>query len=762
MLPVTSVVLGLAYILGLLATAIPAGGVGILGLGIALALLRRRPPKWIAPRLRSGPTVRIWLLAGAIGLLATLYLQVRTPQPGLNDISRQISLGNPQGQVVTVRGRVETMPRLTQGGRKQLWFRPTRLSRDSQSVTLGQAVGGRLYVTLPPTEASGLHPGQTVEITGALHRPRPAANLQAFDFQKYLQTQGAFAGLRGFKAQVVDPGSGWGWWAVRQRIAGAQARYLGEPEGSLVSAMVLGGRAINLPWDLKRAFTRVGLAHALAASGFQISLILGMVLTLSRRFAPQNQVGLGVTALVAFACLSGFEPSILRAVVMGTAGLIGLSSQRQINPLGLLLGTAVLLLLLNPLWVWDLGFQFSFLATWGLIITVPGTTNRLDWLPPAIATLIAVPVAAWIWTFPLQLFTFGTIAPYSVLANLITSPLISGITIGGFVSGLVSWVWPWAGGLLAWLLSVPCQVLMGLVTWFGQLPGSSWAVGKIGLWQLLGLYGLFLVVWLWPGWRQHWQVASCIALGLIMVPVWQSHASGLQVTILADTSVPIMVVQERGTTTLLNVGDQRTANLMVLPFLQQRGVNQIEWAIATDVWLGDKSGWPELTAQIPVKTFSPLPGSMDAQDNLKQSMRNASQLLPLQPGPLISVGSLRTSLIRSDPLALQFTVGKRDWLLLSGWQAPEQATWLKTSSRFAKPQVLWWNGQGFSPELLSILEPQTLIVSSPNINPEVITWLQTQNIPWFWIERDGALRWTPQQQFERTLEPVDAIEGKLF
>lgn len=761
MLPLNSAVFSLAYILGLLATAIPGGGVWLLGLGIGLALLRRQPPKLMARWLRSGPTVRVWVLAGAIGLLAALYLQVRIPQPGVNDISQQILTANLQEQVVTVRGRIETMPRLTQANREQVWLKPTRLSRGSQSTALGPAVGGRLYVTLPPTEASGLHPGQSVEITGTLYRPRAAANPQAFDFQKYLQTQGAFAGLRGLKAQIVDPGSAWGWWAVRQRIAEAQARYLGKPEGPLVSAMVLGGRAIDLPWDLKYAFTRVGLAHALAASGFQISLILGVLLAFSRRFSAQSQVTLGVAALLGFACLSGFEPSILRAVVMGTAGLIGLSSQRQVNPLGLLLGTAVLLLVINPLWVWDLGFQFSFLATLGLIVTVPGITSRLDWLPPAIATLIAVPVAAWIWTFPLQLFTFGTVAPYSVLANLITTPFISGITIGGFVSGVVSWVWPWAGGLLAWLLYYPCHVLIDIVAWFGQLPGSTWAVGTIALWQLLGLYGLFLSVWLWQGWR-HWPVVSCIALGLIVVPVWRSQSAELQATILADTPVPIMVVQEQGTTTLLNVGDQRTANLTVLPFLQQRGVNQIEWAIATDSWLGDKSGWPELMEKVPVKTFSSLPDHVDDQVSLKQSTHDAFNRLPLQPGSQISVGSIETRLIRSGPLALQFMVDKRDWLLLSGWKTPEQATWLKTSDRIPKSQVLWWNGPGLSPELIKILEPQTLIISAQTISPEVITWLQTQNIPWFWTERDGALRWTPQQQFERTLEPVNAIEGKLF
>jgi competence protein ComEC len=761
MLPLNSVVLSLAYILGLLTTAIPGGGAWLLGLGMGLALLRRRPPKSIAQRLRLGPTARVWMLAGLIGLLATFYLQARTPQPGVNDISQQISVGNPQQQVVTVRGRVETMPRRTQGGRGQIWFKANRLSTGSQSVTLGKGVGGRLYVTLPPLKASSLHPGQTVEIRGTLYRPRSAANPQVFDFQKYLQTQGAFAGLRGFETQMIDPGPAWGWWAIRQRIAEAQAQYLGEPEGPLVSAMVLGGRAIDLPWDLKYAFTRVGLAHALAASGFQVSLILGVLLALSRRCSAHTQFGLGITALVGFAGLSGFEPSILRAIVMGTAGLIGLSIQRPTKPVGLLLGAAVILLVLNPLWIWDLGFQFSFLASLGLIVTAPGMAARLDWLPPAIASLIVVPIAAWIWTFPLQLFTFGTIAPYSVLANLLTSPLISVLTMGGFVSGLISLVWFWAGGLLAGLLYYPCQVLIGVVGWFGQLPGSAWAVGTIALWQLLGLYGLLVAMWLRQGWHRHWQVGGLLALGLIMIPVWQVQTAGFEATILADTPVPILVVQERGTTILLNVGDQRTARLTVLPFLRQRGVNQIDWAIATDTWLGTESGWSELMEQVPVKTFSSLPARINGPGNLQVQGRTF-QLLPWQSGQTISIGSTQVQWLRTDPLALQLRVGDQDWLLLSGWRTPEQSIWLKTRQPMVKPQVLWWHGPGLNSELISLLEPKTLIISAQTIDLEVITSLQKQHIPWFWTGQDGAIRWTPQQRFEGTLSPVNGIEGKLF
>jgi competence protein ComEC len=128
------------------------------------------------------------------------------------------------------------------------------------------------------------------------------------------------------------------------------------------------------------------------------------------------------------------QPAVLRAAIMGWAALVSLMVRRKTKPLGLLLLAASILLIINPLWIRDLGFQLSFLATCGLVVTVNPLVKKLDWLPQAIASLIAVPIAATIWTLPLQLHFFGIVPPYSILANIVTTPLISVITIVGVLS----------------------------------------------------------------------------------------------------------------------------------------------------------------------------------------------------------------------------------------------------------------------------------------------------------------------------------------
>jgi competence protein ComEC len=692
---------------------------------------------------------------------------VRLPQPGFSDVSKVISRleATNQSLVVTVKGNVESMPQLTRSQKAQFWLTASAWSQakaKNLSFNLGGTVTGKLYVTVPLLQAKGLHPGQKVAVSGSLYKPKAATNPQAFNFRDYLIKEGAFAGFSGRQISILNKGSPWGWWAIRQRIVHSQVRWLGMPEGPLVSAMVLGSSAVDLPFNVRDEFTQVGLAHALAASGFQTSLILAVVLVLVRRFSQQERLILGTTALTIFACLSGFEPAVMRAVLMGIAGLLALVIGRKSKPVGVLLGVAVFLLLINPLWIWHLGFQLSFLATLGLIVMVPSLTQRLDGLPPAIATLLAVPLAASLWTLPLQLFAFGVFPPYSLLANLLTTPLISLITIGGFISGLMGLIWPFAGSALSWLLYYPSHILIALVHFFSQLPGSSLAVGTIALWQLVILYGLLCSVWLWPWWQPRWWLAGLVALGLVLIPVWQTKTSTFQVTILETPRVPVMVIQQPEATMLVNTGDRLTASLTVVPFLRQQGINQIDWAIATDTNPKSQSGWPEIWQRLSIKTFSYIPNLTTApgQQKMLEDLQQKVIKLPFQQDQVVSVGSTSAKLIRADPLALQFQINRLTWLLLSDPKNAGQEVWLATA-RLPAIQVLWWSGKNFKPSVADILKPAVVILSSASVDAAAIAELQAKNIQVYWADRDGAIQWTPKNNFETTLDPMHSVDSKL-
>ena len=380
-------VLALAFIAGAYTSFLPdwTAFYTVFGLGFGLALLV--PVLW-----RLGPKRWVYLVAIAIAILASFYVKFRTPQPQTEDISKYAPLSN-----AIVRGKVIEPPSLTRSDRAKFLLEVKEINpsgkfnikdQNANSGAIANNVGeaddkkfmatsGKLYVTVPLIEVTGLRTGQQIELSGRLYLPNRADNFGAFDFKTYLARQGVFAGLSGRSLVMQgDPPNFGEWWFV-SRIVRAHVMGAGVPEGSLLSSLVLGSRAVDLPSDLKDVFIQAGLAAVLAASGFQVTLVLGAAIALTRRNSLRFQFVVGSLCLGGYLLLTGGSPSILRAVVMGFGSLVGLVVQRRSRPVIGLIITAVLLLLYQPLWIWDLGFQFSFLATFGLVTTSRSISERL-------------------------------------------------------------------------------------------------------------------------------------------------------------------------------------------------------------------------------------------------------------------------------------------------------------------------------------------------------------------------------------------------
>ncbi len=877
----TGVIFCLAYIVGLISTGVSWGRYGILAVGIATAFAM---PKLLLKYTRNSlkttkkrrsrtkenavaepfeareelslldrlPRAKwVWAVAGLTAFIASFYLAVRSPQPTINDISKLIPVGgNTQEVAVTVRGRVASTPRLTRSGRSQFWLDTDLVSQingGEAGVVVNREVSGKLYVTVPLLQATGLYADNTIAVVGSLYKPQPPSNPGAFDFRAYLAREGAFAGLKGRQIDWkrenaiadVNRGNNQGaaFWesswmqpsqiqAMRQRIVRSQLSQLNVPEGPLISAIALGKQAVDLPYNIRDSFVQAGLAHAIAASGTQVSMVLGLVIALTRRFSKQLQFCFGVGALFLLVGLTGFEASICRAAVMGFGTLFALLLSREVKPLGLLLIAATILLLVNPLWIWDLGFQLSFLATLGLVVTAPPLMAKLDWMPPAIASIVVVPIAASVWVLPLLLYVFSVVSPYSILVNIIAAPLLWILSIGGMISALAGLIFPAAGSVLAQLLEYPAKGLIAIAQYFSQLPGNSVAVGAVSVFQLIALYSLICWVWLGkgssatdsvadltdvssatsnvrdltdvtdrrrkqetrgkrevgrkknqgkgrgkqgknrvvslPSFSAAWILPLALVLGIaiIVLPAWHVQASLFQVTLLATSDEPVLVIQDRGKVALINSGDENTVRFTVLPFLQQQGVNSVNFAIATHGHLGLSGGWGKLLERLPIKTFYDNNAPKQIHRASDREFMTAVQsrqgvYFPLETNSTFNLGSTRLQLVNAEIPVVELLVGDRTWLLL-GEMTPEAQSILSkrlaATGTLKRTQVLLWSGKTLTAELLGAVGPQVAIASADEIDPETAAQLRQSKTQIFWTGRDGALQWTPSGGFKTTLE----------
>lgn len=740
------------------------GGFGLLGISLILAFTL--PRRW-----RTGPSRNTWIVAGLVALLAASWWALRFPKVGENDISRHIHAENGSDAAIeqVITGWVDSSAQITRGDRIRFTLKAEDIqNQDKNSQLLGTAatVTGKVYVTLPQdtadtaqeseTAKQDIYPGQKVQITGKLYEPKAADYPGAFDFQAYLKRQGIFAGVSLYSTKSfnclencspADPPD-WGIQRlqyelanVRSHIVTSLVRGLGSPNGELVGGMVLGRQAANVPYDLQDAFMKAGLAHTLAASGFHVSLLLSVVIWATRGLGSKTRLGIGISVLIFYVGLTGIQPSVMRAALMGVGGLIGMVMERRVKQYAALAGVVFLLLLFNPLWMGSLGFWLSVLATLGLVVTVQPLTKALDWMPPTIAALVSVPIAAFLWTLPLALFAFGVVSPYSIILNILTTPLIIVITLGGIATipiGLVLTAVGWTDFyqfIASWSLGKIVEALIFLVNICNSLPGSSYAVGKILLPQMLLIYGLIFLSWLQPWWQKRRWMASALALAMVAVPIGYARAATVELTVL-DADFPTVILRDRTQTHLITDGNEKTVRHGILPMLQQDGVNRITAAIAPTIAADESDGWKSLQTKTPITQLFSV---------------HAFELIPglaIQPLPTTQTnktGQIQTQVIYSDPSIIQVEFQDQTWLIAEFFGKDVQDN-LRQTQALQDVDVLLWYGGFIQDQVLEQIKPEVAIAFG-RLRPDVEEALEKHDIEVFWTQRDGAIQWTPERQF---------------
>ncbi len=703
-------------------------------------------------RWRRCPRLRFWFIVSLVALLAVLYFQWRIPSPRSTDISYLIE-DNFRSQNVQLIGKLISEPRLTNNERKKFWLQAQKVHFNQQNSDF-QVVTGKVYVTLPIQEINLVYPGQrllrrtttepaltvgqTLIIEGNLYQPRSPKNPAAFDFKKYLAKQGSFSGLKGEKIIFVENKKNWGFTQLRQKIIKGFTNALGEQSGLVISSMILGRRAVDLPPEIRDLFVNMGLSHILVASGFHVALLLGIIFWITRSLSPTKKLIFGITILILYVGLTGIQPSILRASLMGTAILIGEVLDRKTNPLRTLLLSAFILLIFNPLWIWDLGFQLSFLATFALLVTSPSIENKLDFLPPKISSMIAVPVAVSIWTSPLIMYVFHTFSFYIIPFNILATPLIILLVIGGMISAIFILISPLFGVKIASFLFWPLEILLESAQKIPQLKLSALVVGQISLSILIIIYGILLIIWLNKKWQKHWKLGGIIIILLLIIPIMYKNIFLFQITILQSNSVPNIIIQDRGQVTILNLGDKADIKYNLLPFLYQQGINEITNMI--------------LTHNENIVSLSLLENEIKIKNKIYLFNNQKSSSNHLDKDTTIKLNSTIIKIFDQFPLILGWKNNNQSWLWIDSQQENDNSI---PPIHHQSSDIILWSGKKISLEWVELLtqnKPKIIIISTNYIPKFLQKELTKQNIQWYWIQEIGAIQWIPKQGIKPLLK----------
>lgn len=251
---------------------------------------------------------------------------------------------------------------------------------------------------------------------------------------------------------------------------------LPEPQAGLLSGILFGVKASfsDLLYD---ALITTGTLHIVALSGQNISILIGIVHFFLLRFVRRPIANIvSIAIIIGFILFVGPSASVIRAGIMGSITLIGISLGRQIFPLFVWALAVIIMLVLHPLWIGDLSFQLSAMATLGILLfggkkQVQDNDNIS--LKSILSDDLRVTLAAGVFTIPIIMFAYGRISFVSPLSNLLIGWLIAPIMMGGFLMVVLGLIFLPLAHVVAWFVWVPLTFVLQVIVWTAKIPFAS-------------------------------------------------------------------------------------------------------------------------------------------------------------------------------------------------------------------------------------------------------------------------------------------------
>lgn len=250
----------------------------------------------------------------------------------------------------------------------------------------------------------------------------------------------------------------------RQKIISIIRSYIKNTKAAGLAEAMLIGYKDDLDKNLVQAYANTGVVHVIAISGLHLGLIYWLLTFLLRPFFNHKKIRwikpvIIITGLWLFSFLTGGSPSVIRSAVMFSCIVLGDCMSKKTSVYNTLAASAFLLLWYNPFWLWDAGFQLSYIAVLSIIVFNNPLYN-LVYIPnkliDAIWKLTAVTIAAQILTTPVSLYHFHQFPLLFILTNIIAVPLSSIVLLGELILCAVSFLPPVAtviGQLVQWLIA---------------------------------------------------------------------------------------------------------------------------------------------------------------------------------------------------------------------------------------------------------------------------------------------------------------------
>jgi competence protein ComEC len=511
--------------------------------------------------------------------------------------------------------------------------------------------------------------GDRVSFSGTIIPISEKRNPRGFDYKAYLYSQGILAQFKLDSLHHLQPNTSlaeWVWW--RERALELVDKNFDAQTSPIAKALLVGYKQ-ELDSESKTAFARAGLSHIMAVSGLHVGFIIAPFWIIIPYFWTKkngSKIGLLLLILILFsyAGITGFSPSVMRASVMAGFLTYGKLFHKINDSINLTAAAALVLLIINPSQLFDIGFQLSFSAVLIILLILPVIQNllpywvRVRWYSKPLMVVI-VSLVVQFGLYPLQVHYFGEISLVSPVANALFVPFLGIVVPLSLVALLITAILPAAG----FALNYPSFIFLGWMSDFVNLAAEwdwAWTTASLNN-NLIFILWLFLILGIaaWHISALRWKLTAsfltvaCLILSLNILT--KLKPATLRVTFFDVGQGDAALLHTPGDKyILIDAGawspGYNSGKAVILPHIKSAGIQKLDAVILSHPHADHIGGIIELINSIPINVI--YNSGYEYSSNLYQSYLRLASEKSIPVKPLVSGDTLAL-----DPSMLFFVLG---------------------------------------------------------------------------------------------------------
>lgn len=490
----------------------------------------------------------------------------------------------------------------------------------------GNKINGKTLVTINFKEGdlSDFQIGDYYEINGSLKKPFKAGNPSQFDYGKYLRNFDTFTVFYAEKENCtqIQENLSFKWKLlkrlnkIRDKILTVHSTQLKSPNIEILGGIVFGDDAVAPPDYIKTSFVNSGLLHILAASGMNVAFIYTFWIFFMRRFRAPFKLSVisGMCLIILYTFMTGLGASVIRAALMLLFVLAGKLIDRDAHSVSLLSFVAMLMLIYNPSFINDVGFQLSFIVTFGLLTTANVILDRYkdSKIRNFLIGAVVIPVVAQIWVAPIQMFYFNTFSTYSVFANVFTMPFLSVVSFGGFISSIFA-IFPYLNKialLMDFVMNYFLNAIVFISNYFASLNNSLLTTTHPSVVQIFVYYGIVLLATLTlkTGFNKKIVLGCFTLITVLILSMINIPSKNLEIiTFDVQNADCFLIKTPQNKYFIIDTGraayngGKAQANSIIIKYLKDRGIKNIEGMVVTHFDNDHSGGASDIMKNVNVK-----------------------------------------------------------------------------------------------------------------------------------------------------------------